>query len=566
MLVRVAIGLTVGPLVLSLVHLLTAVGGDYHPHGDLATSEMYVRDLGRYLLVVGPYSRDGWFHPGPAFFYLFVVPYRLLGGSSLGLPAGAVLVNGASVVGMALIARRRGGMPALLCTLVACSLLLRAFGFEPFLRSAWNPHITVLSYGLLLFLTWAMLCGDRWALPVATFVASFLAQTHIAYVALALPLLGLGVAAFLAPGLRHLAGSRRWAALARLRPALLATSAVAAVMWVLPIYQQVTADPGNLRRIVRYFREGGETHTVGEAWRVLSAQYALLPEWLAGASDPTFLGEPRYMYSAVLPVLLVPVVVAAVALWRQGGTAARNLVGLWVFASVVGMVATVRTVGLMFAYRLGWAWVLGMVGGIIVLWAGWELLVRRRSTADRLLVVTSLVVLAGFAAVNGVSAVTAGTPEADESRTADDLGASVRDWLPERDGDVLVVGTSFGALIHGASIRLDLERHGISAKVPDGDDLHGRERTYHGGPLRARLIVAVDEDVVRDLANPDLELVAYSGRMSRAELVDVVERRRAVEARHRAGEISDHELTRRVQALNSQDVAVAVFADRRLPG
>ena len=57
-------------------------------------------------------------------------------------------------------------------TLVGCGLVIRALGAN-FLHDVWNPYIPVLPFGLLLFLTWAMTCGDRWALPLAAGVASF---------------------------------------------------------------------------------------------------------------------------------------------------------------------------------------------------------------------------------------------------------------------------------------------------------------------------------------------------------------------------------------------------------
>lgn len=651
-----ALALTVGPLLLSALHLVFVVGGDYRPLGDLALTEMYVRDVGRHQLLVGPYSRDGWFHPGPALYYVLVLPYRLLASSSVALPVAALLINGGSVVGMALIARRRGGLPLMLCTLVACSLLLRALGYE-FLRLPWNPWLTVLPYGLLVFLTWELLAvgwaslsgrdpaggaapggasasrsRSVWALPLAVGVASFLAQTHVAYVPLALPLLALGAAALLAPPLHDLyrrrtrpaadadadaaeaattttgadqataasdavnaaiagppddgegdgdgrgeraegtntAGTdaggvgRRWRALS---PALLIALVVGGVMWLPPLYQQITGEPGNLRRIGRYFRHAEGTHSLADGWRVVSAQYGPSPEWLTGASDTTFLQEPVYLLSPVVPVLLIPVVLAAIVLWRRGGASARALVGLWLVASVVGLVATARTVGLIYAYRLGWAWVLGMVGGLLVLWAAWDLLARWRDgrAAGRVLVAGAVVTLAGLAVVNGVGALTAGTPHGDESRIVGTLARAVRDRLPSGDGDVVIISTSFGALHYGAGLRLDLERHGIPVKVPDGEHLHGRARSYHGGPARARLLVAVDSDVVSFLRRPDLDLIAYTGSVSRTRLIESAEQQAALEVRFEAGELDPDEYFRRLQRVTPTGPAVAVFAEPEPP-
>src|ERR687894_2302804 len=191
-LLRLGVALDVVPLVVSAAALLVGQG-DYVAIGDLAGTELITRDVGRHAVELGPYSRDGWHHPGPALYYVLAVPYRLLGSTGAAIDVGALLVNAASVAGMAFTARRRGGTSLMLVTLVGCALLMRTMGPDD-LRLPWNPYITVLPYALLVFLTWAMTCRERWALPAAVAVASFTAQTHIGYVALALPLVAVGVA------------------------------------------------------------------------------------------------------------------------------------------------------------------------------------------------------------------------------------------------------------------------------------------------------------------------------------------------------------------------------------
>ena len=79
----VAIALTLVPLVVLAVHMLRS---DVVLTADLATTEMLTRDLGHRSPSLGPFSRDGWFHPGPALFYVLAPSYRLFGsdGSALG--------------------------------------------------------------------------------------------------------------------------------------------------------------------------------------------------------------------------------------------------------------------------------------------------------------------------------------------------------------------------------------------------------------------------------------------------------------------------------------------------
>ena len=70
-LLRLAVVLTVVPLIVSAVALLLGPG-DYVAIGDLAATELITRDVGRHAVELGPYSRDGWHHPGPALFYVLV--------------------------------------------------------------------------------------------------------------------------------------------------------------------------------------------------------------------------------------------------------------------------------------------------------------------------------------------------------------------------------------------------------------------------------------------------------------------------------------------------------------
>ncbi|MFI5372597.1 MAG: hypothetical protein ACHQ52_13660, partial [Candidatus Eisenbacteria bacterium] len=108
--VPAAIGLALVPFVASAIALVAGVGGDYHPQADQALIEMQIRDIGHLPVLLGPYSRFGWFHPGPALFYVLWLPYRLTGSSSASIQFAALVVNGAAVVGIALVARRRGGL------------------------------------------------------------------------------------------------------------------------------------------------------------------------------------------------------------------------------------------------------------------------------------------------------------------------------------------------------------------------------------------------------------------------------------------------------------------------
>ena len=68
---------------------LALANGPYGPTEDHALLELGVRRVAAgHPPTLGVYSRFGWYHPGPALYYLLAGPYLLLGGSSMALPVG----------------------------------------------------------------------------------------------------------------------------------------------------------------------------------------------------------------------------------------------------------------------------------------------------------------------------------------------------------------------------------------------------------------------------------------------------------------------------------------------
>ena len=360
----VAIALTLVPFVVLAVHMLRT---DVFLSADLATAEMLTRDVGSHSPSLGPFSRDGWFHPGPALFYVLAPSYRLFGSDGSALAVGAVVVNALSVAAVGLLARRRGGTGLMLAALLGVAVLMHALG-PTFLATPWNVYVTVLPYAALLFTIWAVVAGERWALPVATLLTSFLMQTHVGYVALALPLLAAGAAWAVGaavvdrrrrahdpdtpPGprsshpttspasrpARPTPSCRRRARRPRARPRaprmppsgagssggllgpLVVSAAIGVLMWLPPVVQQVTHAQGNVDRIVEWFREGDDAaRTLLEGWRVVADQYTWPPEWIAGQAPLAFGNEPAAVYDRVVPILLLAVLAAAGYLWWRRG-------------------------------------------------------------------------------------------------------------------------------------------------------------------------------------------------------------------------------------------------------
>jgi hypothetical protein len=492
--------------------MIFVVGGSYLPISDHALTEMHVRDIGHHPVLTGLYSRNDWSHPGPMLFYVIAPFYWLTGGSSIALNLGALAINGGSIAGMAYLARRRGGTTLMLCTLLACALLMRTMG-PNFIRDPWNTYVTVLPYGLLIFLVWSMVCADLWALPAGVCVASFLAQTHVGFVVLALPLLAFGAGWLVVSTLRSSDDG------ARGQLVRIGTGSVVLgfFLWLPVIVDTLVHHPSNATRVVRWFRHPDEgVHTIAQGWRVITGQFAPVPEWLTTQRAPLrFSGESSFLYRAPLPLLLLLLVLAGVAFRRMKQSDGLRYLATLGVTLLLGIVAVQRTVGLLFEYRLRWTWVIGMIGFVAIAWcAALAFEHWRPALASRVIPGIALAGLTVCTVVNVATAATAGTPQEADTKVLAALMPGVLQDLERnpgsKDGQVVVDDGEFqGSSWYSRSLVLQLERHGYDARMPSPRGLIvGDHRQQDDGPVAVHQVVASDGEIEHRDADPTLHLVA----------------------------------------------------------
>jgi hypothetical protein len=499
-----AIVLALVPLLTSAVSMAVRVGTSYHPQADQAWIELQIRDIGHLPVLLGPYSRFGWFHPGPLLYYVLWLPYRLTGSTSVSLVIGALVVNGIAVAGIALIARRRGGLTLLLVTLLLLGLLEHSLGPQ-FPRDVWNPSINVLPLALLVFLAWTASAGDVWAVPIAAGVATFLVQTHVSYGLIA----GTIVLGALV-GLVVTEWRRRPASAARRRTYLrggLISVVVLAVLWLPVVVQQVFRDPGNLGQLYHFFRSHGREQSYGDAFHVMGQQLSLAPEWLRGSRPVSvFTGWVDRSGGMPVPVAFFALVAASVVAWWRDKVAWR-LNALVLTACVAGFVAVTRIVGEIFPYLVRWAWVLGMLTWVAV---AWTVVVTYRAWAKNASArvrtvgrVALALVVAGFlvvTAINTVDAATAGNPDAYGSKYTHDLLPALLRHVPDGPGVVEIrTSGSAGSTWVGGGLADELEKHGIETRVEPGLRYpYGPDRVVDGDKVKLVVRPTATDDIARD--------------------------------------------------------------------
>jgi hypothetical protein len=351
----------------ALVAAASLLGRHWYASGDQAFEVLRIGDVGsRHTPLVGVPSRFGWYHPGPLLFLVLAPAQRLLG--ETGVLAGTALVNAAALVGVAVVARRRGGTPLLLWTGLLVAALVHALG-PGLLLDPWNPWLALLPFLCFTFLAWSVTCGDRAALPWAVGVGSFVVQTHVGYGLLVVGLLAVVLVVALG---RNRAGLGRWLAI---------SGVVVVALWLPPLIQQAAGHPGNLGEVARYFVhppqytaqqaasiDAGPTVGWKTGFGIMGEQLTPPGPWLTGRETDKFgfVASPA-AWPAVL-ALLGAIGTGALAWWRGARDAAR-LAGVAVVLVVLGVVATARVNGFVAPYLVRWWWVVGLTVWLAIGWS-----------------------------------------------------------------------------------------------------------------------------------------------------------------------------------------------------
>lgn len=461
------------------------LGPDFLFGGDqalLALDAFHVRHLEQPL---GAYSRTGWAHPGPAWLAMLAPLYWAFGSTSAALVAATLVVHAVFAALLVVLAGsgRAWQRPLVATVLLAYVVAMPAAQFV----GVWNPYATLIPTALLLLLAARTCAGGVVAPAGCLVVGSYLVQTHIGTAPLVLLVV---LTAVVVAGLRLVRDpAARPDHRGRLQAVLLAAGA--ALLWVPPLWQQLTAPEGrgNLGLLLDYFLHGdpaaeGGSHTWREA---VSATGQML-------GSPVFGWQPAPQ--PIDTAILTPAVGTALAVQLLGAVAVTVLgrpvpgrLASWLgvvtgVATVAALVAARTVTGPVHNYLLAWVTVLPavlLVAGISVVVARWDrtgLLAGRPAVA-----VLGVVVVAGSAAatvslhrVTGGLADQPGAPEvvrlALDALPGPEAGSPV--LLDIRDVDVWTTATAVALELEQAGYRVQVEEEWVygfgSDRATTGDE------------------------------------------------------------------------------------------------
>jgi hypothetical protein len=434
---------------------------------DLAVIDLRTRDvLSAHPPLTGPWSRAGFAHPGPLFYWVLGVLSGITAQASWSILVGGAAVRIAGIVTTARLAWTRGGVA--LCLLVVGAITAAQVALEPgSLVVPWNIFAALAFLPVFLLLAWSIVLGEVRRLPWLVVVGTFLVQTHIGY------------------GLLLLAPSV-WVAIRVVRdrratPQRTFRRAVGwSIVWLVLLWLPVLIDQlfvtGNVGAIADYVLhtsepKAGFARSIG--W--FAERFRLLPTWVGG---PRRIDAVSGFASGSSPFwLFVPaalLAVAVVAVRRRGDRAQRTFVGLVALMTASAIVSMAQITGDQFAYLFEWRTVIGLLIVAATVWALVPWLRTRRARRAAGVALLAVIVFTSTVLVLRV----ADLPT--ELRPDDGYVGRVSVHLADRapkTGHFLVRGIGPQGLGFTATLVNELDRRGVPVRVD-------RHLDYQYGPQR----------------------------------------------------------------------------------
>lgn len=449
--------LPVLPFIVVIATVLSQGVPDHPASGDAALLEMSTRWLFSHRILLGPYSRFIFFHPGPLYFLFRFPLYALFQWCSSSFLMTTAILGGLSLIGARAVFRRCASPGGALLFSAVTGGFLAVTGPALWL-SEWNPQVIALP--LLFFFTCAAAIGAGcrgFTLP-AVIAGSFAAQTHMG-----------SIPAIVLAGVAALALRRFPGITCKIRPAASATRAkwllpavVLLLLWAPPLYEEFTKAPqGNITRIVVFMTETLPEHgfsIVYNDWSraVTGFELDLLraPLHALGALDAAVIAMP------ILRVALLALAFFATRK-RAGGRFAATFSLLCLVLHAASLYSSTQIRGERLVYLFEWMRVLSplSIGAIllsVIQYRSWGAATRRSAAvlASALTLYTSVLAVAG---ARGFMTPPAEQP-GDHNSAVRELSGQMLSWLsgqPEACNSLVLRTNSLWPVLTGLANSLD---------------------------------------------------------------------------------------------------------------
>jgi succinate dehydrogenase hydrophobic anchor subunit len=373
--------------------------------GDFAANGMQIFDARTFRDIWGNYSRWGFSHPGPFFFYIYSFGERLLldwtglvqSPHQAHVIAGTIFQSACISLAMCLLMLMTGRrLTLVLCLACAAWLFPRTMGA---LTSIWPPHVLLGPYVLLLVSCAGVSVGRVNMLPVAVFATCVLCHGHVAQPLMTMPLLLLAVALFLHGAIS--CGTSLRAIFREAKPQIWMSLAIIG-LFLIPLLVDLTLCPNcNANRIVAYFKtEHGARPRTGQALNYV-ASYLRLDhnfEWLDSRRS-----IPRSTRRVLLGLASLVVLIVLPWLFRRRMEGPqyrvlRNLAWFALFSVVLAIIWAKRITGPLFEFNAFFIYGIVLIGACTII-TTLSMMVKRKASS---------LILAGAGAAGTVALVALG--------------------------------------------------------------------------------------------------------------------------------------------------------------
>ncbi len=243
--------------------------------GDGALLEMSTRSLFSRGILLGPYSRFLFFHPGPLYFFIRYPFYMIMGQRNSSFLIVTALISMVSLLGGWYVVRKlTNTFTSILFSAVFALFLMNTD--KTLWLSEWNPHIIMFPMMLFTVVMAAVSCRKFKYLFLAVITGSFIAQTHIGgFPALVVSSLFALSCTFFPSILSSVKRNIQ----PGFRKRLIVSFAVLLLLWALPIYEEISAETqGNMSIIREFFAESEPDQSIEtstEPWATMLTGFEL---------------------------------------------------------------------------------------------------------------------------------------------------------------------------------------------------------------------------------------------------------------------------------------------------
>ncbi|MFH1115567.1 MAG: hypothetical protein V1792_16790 [Pseudomonadota bacterium] len=335
---------------------------------DMSMLELYTIHASHGEQYLGPYSRFGWNHPGPSYFYVMAPLYRLSGQCASSLFLTARIINLISFTFLAFIVAgtaRKDDRILAIWTIVLLTFYLDRLGPD-LLGNPWNPWIVILPFGVFVFSLASFSTGRIAFLPVIVFSGSFLVQTHVGTVPCVLALCATSLALIIV--FSGWTGSRPYYVFRAGNGAWIGLSIVlAAVMWTLPLLEEMRHRPGNFSKLISFFWSTSGGNTFFDAFPIIAKQVAWFPSYLLKKMPVAI---PAFEYDLLAEFFTVVQMVSLPFVFRNAVTKGFRfracLTALGGVGVLAGMWSVLRIQGDVFPYLISWMSAIGLANWAVI--------------------------------------------------------------------------------------------------------------------------------------------------------------------------------------------------------